>query len=506
MATVRIYKVAELLNTSSQEVLALLKRAHGIELKSASSTIEEVVARQFVERLARERSITLPGGDMFAEGPVSKPGAKKPAADCKEARAGKARRADARAAAARENLEARCACRGTNGPRRAGSGRGAASTGRRTGGSAGADRRSARLRGWPRFGGQARAGSCCRGTATCAARSRATGRGPARGRSTGRRCASSAIEAYACAGSHGAAEHQTENRRAERARHLGGAGDADSTGGFAPPTFGQGRASSADCAAASGNRKSREARWARRRARRHLDATGPAASVISADAAQRPARRTAPAADCTNPSSAEPARHASVRRRWSAATRRPTVYTSADAPRRRTPSRRRAARTAPATAGADAAAARHANHHVRRGHDGEGSLRQARAARKGRAQEAARQAADDDDQQHGRYGHRVDDRARVRRRAAAPHVRAGHARSGSGGREAGRHHHARARRHGHGARRPRQDDAARRDPHDARRRARSGRHYAAHRRVSRHDRRPAGTSCSSTRRATKRSR
>ena len=84
MATVRIYKVAELLNTSSQEVLALLKRAHGIELKSASSTIEEVVARQFVERLARERSITLPGGDMFAEGPAAKPGIKKPAASAKK--------------------------------------------------------------------------------------------------------------------------------------------------------------------------------------------------------------------------------------------------------------------------------------------------------------------------------------------------------------------------------------------------------------------------------------
>ena len=53
-------------------MLALLKRAHGIELKSASSTLEEVVARQFVERLARERSITLPGGDMFAEGPPVK--------------------------------------------------------------------------------------------------------------------------------------------------------------------------------------------------------------------------------------------------------------------------------------------------------------------------------------------------------------------------------------------------------------------------------------------------
>jgi translation initiation factor IF-2 len=84
LATVRIYRVAELLNTSSQEVLALLKRAHGIELKSASSTIEEVVARQFVERLARERGITLPGGDMFAEGPVAKPGAKKPTASAKK--------------------------------------------------------------------------------------------------------------------------------------------------------------------------------------------------------------------------------------------------------------------------------------------------------------------------------------------------------------------------------------------------------------------------------------
>ena len=45
MATVRIYKVAELLQTTSQEVLALLKRDHGIELKSASSTLEEVVAK-----------------------------------------------------------------------------------------------------------------------------------------------------------------------------------------------------------------------------------------------------------------------------------------------------------------------------------------------------------------------------------------------------------------------------------------------------------------------------
>jgi translation initiation factor IF-2 len=77
LATVRIYKVAELLGTTSQEVSALLKRDHGIEVKSASSTIEEVVARQFVERLARQRNISLPSGDIFAEGPPVK--GKKPA-------------------------------------------------------------------------------------------------------------------------------------------------------------------------------------------------------------------------------------------------------------------------------------------------------------------------------------------------------------------------------------------------------------------------------------------
>ena len=53
MSTVRVYKVAELLDISSNDVLALLKKNHGIELKSASSTLEEIVARQFVERLAK---------------------------------------------------------------------------------------------------------------------------------------------------------------------------------------------------------------------------------------------------------------------------------------------------------------------------------------------------------------------------------------------------------------------------------------------------------------------
>jgi len=77
LATVRIYKVAELLGTTSQEVLALLKRDHGIELKSASSTIEEVVARSFVERVARQRKLALPGGDIFPDAPAPVKGGKK---------------------------------------------------------------------------------------------------------------------------------------------------------------------------------------------------------------------------------------------------------------------------------------------------------------------------------------------------------------------------------------------------------------------------------------------
>src|SRR3954470_5611871 len=82
MATVRIYKVAELLNTSSQEVMALLKRDHGIEVKSASSTIEEVVAREFVSRMARQRGLNIPSNASMADTPApvkaKKPGGKAP--------------------------------------------------------------------------------------------------------------------------------------------------------------------------------------------------------------------------------------------------------------------------------------------------------------------------------------------------------------------------------------------------------------------------------------------
>jgi translation initiation factor IF-2 len=69
LATVRIYKVAELLNLQSQDVMALLKKEHGIEVKSASSTIEEVVAREFVTKQARQRNIKVPTNASFADSP-----------------------------------------------------------------------------------------------------------------------------------------------------------------------------------------------------------------------------------------------------------------------------------------------------------------------------------------------------------------------------------------------------------------------------------------------------
>src|SRR5262245_30996947 len=71
-----MYKVAELLGLSSPDAISLLKAETGIDVKSASSSIEESVARQFVERQARKRQITLPSGPLFAEtaAPVKKPG------------------------------------------------------------------------------------------------------------------------------------------------------------------------------------------------------------------------------------------------------------------------------------------------------------------------------------------------------------------------------------------------------------------------------------------------
>ena len=74
MGTIRIYKIAEVLGIPSQEVVELLRTQHGIEAKSASSTVEEIVARQFAERIARKRNVTLPSGSLFSQRVASKRG------------------------------------------------------------------------------------------------------------------------------------------------------------------------------------------------------------------------------------------------------------------------------------------------------------------------------------------------------------------------------------------------------------------------------------------------
>ena len=58
-------------------MIDLLRKQHGIEVKSASSTIEEIVARQVVERVARERQIELPPGQLFDSSPSQRATAKK---------------------------------------------------------------------------------------------------------------------------------------------------------------------------------------------------------------------------------------------------------------------------------------------------------------------------------------------------------------------------------------------------------------------------------------------
>src|SRR5262245_45600695 len=61
--------------------MTLLKQDTGIDVKSASSSIEEIVARQFVERHAKKRNIVLPSGSLFADTPaVKKSGGKAKAA------------------------------------------------------------------------------------------------------------------------------------------------------------------------------------------------------------------------------------------------------------------------------------------------------------------------------------------------------------------------------------------------------------------------------------------
>jgi translation initiation factor IF-2 len=72
LSTVRVYKVASILDIKSQDVIVRLRRDHGIDVKSPSSSIEEVVARQFIERVAKELGLSISSKDPLSK-PLSKP-------------------------------------------------------------------------------------------------------------------------------------------------------------------------------------------------------------------------------------------------------------------------------------------------------------------------------------------------------------------------------------------------------------------------------------------------
>ena len=63
---IRLFQIARTLSIETQEVVKLLGDL-GIEAKSASSTVEEIVATQFCKRIARERNIALPDGPLFRQ-------------------------------------------------------------------------------------------------------------------------------------------------------------------------------------------------------------------------------------------------------------------------------------------------------------------------------------------------------------------------------------------------------------------------------------------------------
>ena len=70
MAKIRLFLIARELGIETQEVVGLLQTRHGIDAKSASSTVEEIVAKQFTERVARERNIALREGPLFTQRPT----------------------------------------------------------------------------------------------------------------------------------------------------------------------------------------------------------------------------------------------------------------------------------------------------------------------------------------------------------------------------------------------------------------------------------------------------
>ena len=403
LATVRIYKVAELLGTTSQEVTALLKRDHGIEVKSASSTIEEVVGapvrrapRAAAQHHAAERRHLR--RDAGRQGQEGRRRAKKAAEPPKPAapalpppRLVKTAKPVAVAAAEPVGRERRRRRRSRSTRRRR-------ARSRRRRSSAGRRRTSPRADCRPN---RRRRRRRTRTSGAARRRSRGTARAP---QPDSRRAAAAPAAA------------PPPPRAGARPRRA-----ADAAAAHRRPASDDADAAAADDAAAARGASARRAAEAGRAAAAGRRRRTPAAAT-PARVASRPAAAGAPGGA---PGAIRPSGDPAAQRRWAvrvrcrrsrfgrsspACRRGPGQYPQRPGMPSRPPYRQRpggpggpppAQRRDPrAGAAADArrAAAGHAHHHARRRHDGEGPRRQARRAREGRARQAADEAADADHQ------------------------------------------------------------------------------------------------------------
>ena len=410
---------------TSQDVLALLKKNHGIELKSASSTLEEIVARQFVERLAEQRGITLPKGDIFSEQAVKAAKARGRRAQQEghaAPPAAEAGRADAAAAATDQDVTAGRAGRGSpcTSSRR--------SPSRRTRAPVEAAPDASRGR------------SATRLTRTRCRKPRSLSRGASRrdavGAGAGSACGRAAHEARTPSGADVRSRASRGAAACARARPLRAAQHSPArrgTGQGATGTTARARAAparqpaGATRGAAAGSRRRAPTTPAVRRrggARPSVSpAHGPTArrrrrSAVRVRCRSQPVRPSSPGMP-PRPGASRSGRACRAGRRWVPPRRRPVV------PHRGHRAARRDSSPRPPPAPPPGAAADHPHHHARRGHDGQGPRRPARSARQGRLEGAARPPLDDDHQLGDRSRHRARRRPDVRRRDRDAQLRAG---------------------------------------------------------------------------------
>ena len=400
--------------------MALLKKEHGIEVKSASSTIEEVVAREFVAKQARQRGVKVPSSASFADTPGGRARRRRRRADAP--RAGQARRAGHAGAPSGEDGKAGSPARRCAGgfPELESTRRPSPTSNRRQPPAAQPEpiapaalvERTASRGAGSRYSGAPR-------------RPRPTA--PRRGADRGA-CRSAEEPAAARAASAAAAVRSVPPPTGRVVPPTLRLRVEDPRTGQAPPAPPRRpmlvRPPQPTTPPPGGNGKSRAALPA------HVP--GP---PVAGRAGPRPSRSSAA------PAAADGRSASAARRSRSGRRSRRVRRCLAIGRRRRAPpvratsgQRREHPRPQARHARAVGAAAGHPHDHAGRGHDRVGSRDEAGREGEGRPEEADGQAADDDDQQHARHGHGLDDRARVRRRRQDAELRRGAAAGRVGGR------------------------------------------------------------------------